>query len=74
MIHQGNGNQDEEIKRVDEFDSKAACNIAKGKYYVFYAYEWPGYDSKGKYYTLRFQIMERKTVTRAVLKYILTER
>ncbi len=48
----GQRKSDEEIKRVDEFDSKAACNIAKGKYYVFYAYEWPGYDSKGKYYTL----------------------
>lgn len=48
----GQRKSDEEIKRVDEFDSKAACNIAKEKYYVFYAYEWPGYDSKGKYYTL----------------------
>lgn len=48
----GQRKSDEEIKRIDGFDSKAACNIANGKYYVFYAYEWPGYDSKGKYYTL----------------------
>lgn len=48
----GQRKSNEEIKRIGEFDSKAACNIANGKYYVFYAYEWPGYDNKGKYYTL----------------------
>jgi len=48
----GQRKSNEEMKKIGEFDSKAACHIANEKYYVFYAYEWPGYDSKGKYYIL----------------------
>ena len=66
----GQRKSDEEIKRVDEFDA-----ILR-KESTMYFTPMSGLDMtvKENIILFRFQIMERKTVTRAVLKYILTER